>query len=231
MARLIERQMRNWELACGQQQAEDAPQVPQVFEFVTISRQAGGGGLTLARALGKRIGWEVYDREILNYMANDDGIQKKIYELADEHSEGYFESILKSLGFEGHTPGADYFRKLVGSINAVAHAGHAIFVGRGAGFMLPAERGLGVRVIAEQKVRCERRAQQVGCSLEEAADMVRKQDADRDEFVRSHFRLDPALPEHYDVVVNTGSLSTEAAVEILVAGLEHKTNIHIARPQ
>jgi len=229
--KLVERQMRNWELARTQQDSEVAPDAERVFEFVTLSRQSGAGGLTLARALGKQIGWEVYDREILNYMSQNDAVQQKIYELADEHPEGYFESFLKNLGFEGQPPGSDYFRKLISSINAIARTNHAIFVGRGANFVLPAEHGLRIRVIAPEKVRCERRATQVGCSLEEAGSAVQERDTQREKFLREHFRVDPFCLELYDVHINTGYLSTDAAVSMLIAGLESKTHVHVNRAE
>ena len=229
--RIVERQVRNWELARSQRAAEATPDTERVFEFVAISRQSGGGGLTLARGLGKRIGWEVYDREILNYMAHDDAVQQKIYELADERAEGYLESILKNLGFEGRPPGTDYFRKLVSSINAIAHTNHAIFVGRGASFILPAQHGLRVRVIAPEKARFEHYAQYSGCPIQDAPEVVRELDADRNRFIQEHFRVDPSAPEHYDMVINTGTLPTDAAIAMLVAGLEGKTNIRVRRPE
>lgn len=230
LEKAVERQMRNWELSRSQRSAEAAEETPQVFPFIAISRQSGSGGLTLSRELGEQTGWQIYDREILDYMAENDAVQKKIYELADEHSEGYFESILKSLGFEGRPPGSDYFRKLVGSINAIAHTNHAIFVGRGASFMLPAEHGLRVRVIAPEKMRFEHYARYSGCPLEESPDAVRRLDADRNGFLRDHFRVDPTSPEHYDVVINAENISMDAAVAMIVAGLERKTNIRVRRP-
>ena len=225
--KIVERQMRNWELARGQRDTESGPLADDVFEFVAISRQSGSGGLTLAHGVGEQTGWDVYDREILNYMAQDDAVQQKIYEMADERAEGYFESILKSLGFEGRPPGSDYFRKLVSSINAIARTNHAIFVGRGACFILPPERGLRVRVIAPEKVRFERRARQVGCSIDQAGTAVRERDADRDKFLREHFLVDASSPEHYDVFVNSATMPTDAAVAMLVEGLERKTGIRI----
>ena len=87
--RIVERQMRNWELARGQRDTESGPLADGVFEFVAISRQSGSGGLTLARGVGEQTGWDVYDREILNYMAQDDAVQQKIYEMADERVEAH----------------------------------------------------------------------------------------------------------------------------------------------
>ena len=229
--KIVERQMRNWELARTQRDTETSSTEDRVFGFVAISRQSGAGGLTLARELGKQTGWQVYDREILNYMAQDDAVQEKIYELVDERAEGYFESFLKNLGFEGQPPGTDYFRKLVNSVQAIARANHAIFVGRGANFILPSEHGLRVRVIAPENVRCARRAKQSGCSVEEARTLIRERDADRAEFLRNHFRVDPSSPDRYDVQLNSEALSTDVAVAMLIAGLERKGDVHLERAE
>ncbi|MFH0982987.1 MAG: cytidylate kinase-like family protein [Planctomycetota bacterium] len=225
--KIVERQMRNWELARSQKQA--APQAHRTFEFITISRQKSSGGSALARRLGERIGWQVYDREILNYMAHNDAVQGKIYEFADEHAEGYLESILKNLGFEGPSEGSDYFRKLVSSVGMIAQSNHAIFVGRGVNFVLPAEHGLRVRVVAPEDLRFKRYAEGNGCSLAAAAAAVRRLDADRAKFLREHFDVDGSSPEHYNMVVNTAMLTTDMAVAMVVEGLEHKTRVRVRR--
>src|SRR5262245_8235334 len=38
---------------------------------ITVSREAGARGGSIARRVGKRLGWQVYDQELLEYMAQD----------------------------------------------------------------------------------------------------------------------------------------------------------------
>ncbi|MCP5110323.1 MAG: cytidylate kinase-like family protein, partial [bacterium] len=65
-SRLVERQMRNWELARAQR--VEVPAVPgakEVEHYVAISRTVGSGGSEVAVLLGERLGWPVFDKEIL----------------------------------------------------------------------------------------------------------------------------------------------------------------------
>ena len=225
--KIVERQMRNLELARNQR-AEAGTAAPlRVFEYVAISRQKSSGGSALAHELGRRTGWQVFDREILNYMAHNDAVQQKIYEWADGHSESHFETFFQNLGFKTQPQGADYFRKLVGAVRTIAAASHAIFVGRGCNFVLPPDRGLRVRVVAPEDVRVQRDAHHHKCTPREAAGVVAEQDATRDRFIREHFGVHVVAPEHYDLVINTACVSTDAAVRIVVAGLEGKTGIQV----
>ncbi|MCP4592648.1 MAG: cytidylate kinase-like family protein [bacterium] len=220
--KIVERQMRNWELAREQRQGPSDAAPTRFHTYVAISRQKSSGGSALGRCLGERTGWQIYDREILDYMAEDDAVQKRIYEVADEHPEGHFETFLRNLGFEGQPPGADYFRKLVSSVRAIAQSEHAIFVGRGAGFILPPEPGFRVRVIASMSTRCARYTESAG---EEAESKIKELDLQRERFVRDQFRIDPTATEHYDAIINTDGLSTEAAAAMVIAGLESKTDL------
>ena len=95
---VIERQMRNWELS-RQQASEPAQGAPAetVHHFVSVSRQLGSGGDAIARTVGRELGWQVYNREILDYMAEKDAVQRRLYALQDERHEGWLESIMNAL--------------------------------------------------------------------------------------------------------------------------------------
>src|SRR5262245_52598789 len=47
------------------------PEVPVArFRNVCIAREAGAGGGTIARMVGRRLGWKVYDHELLEAIAH-----------------------------------------------------------------------------------------------------------------------------------------------------------------
>ena len=228
--RIIERQMRNWELARTQTEAPAKPPESRVYEFIAISRQKGSGGLDLARRLGDELGWRVYDHEIIDLMAADDALQHKIYQLADEDSEGYLQTLLRGLDLEPQTPRHDYFRKLVRSIQLMARSAPGIFVGRGAHLILPRRAGLSVRVLAPESRRIAEYARTSACSLDEAANAVRRIDEARDRFIRDHFRVNPQAPHLFDLVLNLEHLSLPAAVRIILAALQDKTGYRREAP-
>lgn len=76
--RLVERQMRNWELQRAQHHAEAPAQRAGVADFICISRDVGAGGTGLGLTLAERLGWPVFDRDILHTMAGDDSVREQI---------------------------------------------------------------------------------------------------------------------------------------------------------
>ena len=65
IARLVERQMRNWEISRQQHLAEEPPQEDTVQDFICISRMVGISERGIAEALGERLEWPVFGKEIL----------------------------------------------------------------------------------------------------------------------------------------------------------------------
>src|SRR4051794_28835183 len=47
---------------------------------IAISREAESGGPEVAREVGKRLGWRVYDRELLEQIATDLGVRADLLE-------------------------------------------------------------------------------------------------------------------------------------------------------
>ena len=75
-----------------------------------------------------------------------------------------------------------------------AGPGESILVGRGAGFMLPRETTLSVRIIAPLKARAARLAERMGVSVRTARRAARDLDRRRTQFDRTMHRVDPDRP-------------------------------------
>ena len=86
---LVERQMRNWELARSQRFTEAAKRPAEVQEFICISRMVGVGHRAVTRPLGERLGWPVLDRQLLESMAGDDDLRQRIYHTMDQRDLGW----------------------------------------------------------------------------------------------------------------------------------------------
>lgn len=220
IAAAVERQMRNWELSRLQRlAAEKTPEKrDEVAEFVTISRRVGSTGGLISQMLGKRLGWPVFDREILQHMAGDDDVRTRLYEKMDERDTSWIESALRWL-LQGEFRKEDYFVRLSETVLALARQGPAIFLGRGADLVLPRERGLRVRLIASEETRVAAYAQQHGLDEKAARAEMRRIDADREIFIRNHFDIDPDEPTRFDMLLNLDRFSTEDVLELIATAL------------
>ena len=95
-----------------------------------------------------------------------------------------------------------------------------MLVGRGAGFMLPRETTLSVRIIAPLKVRAIRLAERMGVSVRTARRAAKDLDNRRAQFDRTMHRMTSADPHNYDLTLDAHSLSLEIAAEIIVRAVE-----------
>ena len=108
-----------------------------------------------------------------------------------------------------------YLEHLTKLVRGISKRGRAVIVGRGANFILPWEERFAVRVIAPLEKRVENIAVEFEASLEEAQDRVERRQSRRKDFVKNSFDADINDPLRYDLILNTGALTIQDAVEAI----------------
>jgi hypothetical protein len=220
--RVVERQLRNWEIQREQSPSPRAKAPLKVHPYVAISREAGSGAMEVARLLSTRLRWPLFDKEILEHMGADDAVRKRMYHLMDERGEDWLDDILRPLTLGPRALRNDYFRRLRASVGTITAQESAIFVGRGAGLLLQPDAGLHVRFVAPREARAARLAQRHGIDATEASKFADQTDRDRLHFLESHFGPDPHRPERFDLTINTARLNVNQAVEVIHGALKAK---------
>src|SRR5262249_17904874 len=190
------------------------------FQNICISREAGSGASQLAKLVGQGLGWKVYDEELVEAIAHR--MESPIEEVRalDELAPSMVQDWLLPLREEYYAPQEAYLDHLAKLIEAIGRAGESILVGRGAGYMLPRESTLSVRVIAPLKVRAQRLAERMGASAPTARPAAPGPDPGRLPFDRTMHRARSSDPHTFDRVLSSESLGLELAAEILVHGVE-----------
>jgi len=221
IAHIIERQMRNWELARSTTRPEATHTPQEVHDFVALSRSVGLPGERVALRLGERLGWPVFDKELLHEMAGNDAYRERLYRVMDERDLSWLETVVQSADM-GHPVRDDYFNRLRRTVLALSRKAPMIFLGRAADLILPRTHGLRVRLTAphEHCVRCYAAAHHV--SEGEAEGAIRRIEQDRAKFFRQHFHVDPVDPTRHDMVLNLQRLSEEQAADMILAALRIK---------
>jgi cytidylate kinase len=201
---------------------------PRLGPYISISRQAGAGGGEIAAALGEKLGWQVLDKTIVESMAERFHMDPAMLALFDETKTNWIRETLGSL-LDPHLVSQDaYVAHLGQMVMLAAYQGHVVFVGRGAQFFLPRERGLCVRIVAPEKDRVAHLRDQAQVSDKEARGLLSKIEQGRDQFIRRYFRHDTADPALYDLVVNSAIFGWEKSAEVILAayrlrGLDRST--------
>ena len=227
MARVVERQMRNWELARSQRLKVPEPRRREVEDFVTVSRRvATPGADAVAARLGKELGWPVFDKEILETMGGDDFYRQQIYANMDQRDLSWTEELLRGF-FDGKFVKNDYFRRLGETLLSLARQGSAVFVGRGADLVLPKDRGFRVRLIDSWEARVAFMAAERGLGPAAAAAAIERLEKERGAFLERHFGLDPATSARFDLSVHLGRFEPDQAVEVILKA----RRIRAAKPE
>ncbi len=182
---------------------------------IALSREAGARGGAIGRRVGQKLGWQVFDQELLEYMAQDAVVRQGVLDALSpavmEWVEGRLQLLLREQNLSQH-PGIQNLARLVLALGA---QGEAVMVGRGAGFILPRETTLHVRLVAPLPERIAYMSQWLRLPVEEAADMVRLRDERRGEFLRTHFHRNGGDVHPYDMLLNTSLLGEDMCAELI----------------
>ncbi len=214
LTRIVERQMRNWELARTQHPTDARQEPAEVAEFIAVSRQVGAGGAEVAAMLGERLGWPVFDKTILQVMAGTDEIRRKLYDSMDERDIGWFEEALRAFADPAFVKN-DYFHRLVETVLFIARKSPAVFLGRAVDLILPRQAGFRVRLVAPLDNRLSNFTREFDVSGDEARQQIPQLDSQRAEFTRKHFATEPDDPQRYDLIVNMASFEPSDAAELI----------------
>src|SRR5437867_9399355 len=187
-----ERAMRRWELRrrAERQEADRGAGYLPTRLCITVSREAGARGATVARLVGQKLGWSVYDQELLEYIAHEMHLRASVLESLDEKAFSWAHDWLAAL-LEDQWQNQDaYIVHLTKVVLAIGMHGEAIVVGRGAGCILPRDRSLNVRIIGKDGDRIAFLSQIERLTPQEAERYMRETDEQRKKFVRDYFNRD-----------------------------------------
>jgi hypothetical protein len=203
---LVERQMLLSQVRekAGSHPAENEP--ARGHRFVTIARTVGSLGDEVAAELAARLRWHVFDREIVDTIAQNSHVRQDLVRELDERSQSLIHDTVARLLLmaAGMSFGKeDYHEALLKTLALLAARGEAIIVGRGSAFALHGEPGLHLRFAASPEVRVQRLALQWRLAPEAARRRMEQIDAERRDFVQHHFRQSHDDLGFYDAVFNT----------------------------
>ena len=195
--------------------------------YLTVSREKGAGGNAVAKLVGRRLGWQVFDNEIVDEIAEKAHIRRQLIESLDERDQATIQDMIGQLLNPEEIGTSGYLVYLKQVVLTLGHQGNVVIVGHAARFILPAQFGLSVRMVAPIEVRTRRIADKARLSLKAARVEVERTDRERVKSVRRHFGHDVTDPLNHDLIINTAALSVEAAAEVVVTALQRKLGVRV----
>jgi cytidylate kinase len=187
---------------------------------IALMREAGTSGPLVAREVGARLGWPVYDHELLELIAREMGLRVSLLESLDERRQSWLRETLESFALVRTVSESAYVRHLIETILSLGAHGECVIVGRGAALILPAKTTVRIRLVAPLEERITEFSRRFGLSRAEAARQVEATDRERTRFIKDHFLQDPNNPHLYDLVLNTWRWSVSEAAQLIIDALQ-----------
>lgn len=189
---------------------------------IAVSREAGSRGGSIARRVGRKLGWQVYNQELLDTIAQEgafaEGVVTNMTAEASAWADEHLQSLLRKHVISEHPT----IKELAKIVLALSAQGEVVLLGRGAGCLLPRETTLHVRIMAPQEDRIAYMSQWLRLTVDQAAEQVRLRDSRRADFIRTHFHREPGDIYQYDILLNSSYLGEDQCAELIAQAARAK---------
>ena len=187
------------------------------FPFVTVARESGAGGHTLAREILRQLephaheewarGWEVFDYRLCLLLAQDPELNAPLESLLREEYQSSFQQTLFDI-LTGHDEQVKLHKRIFEVIRILGMIGRVVIVGRASNLVTRDLRtGVHVRLVAPVPLRIKQMMELMDADEDTARRTMEKQDHERAQMVRDLFNRDVANPLDFDCTWNMGSTS------------------------
>ena len=192
---------------------------------ITVSREAGAGGIIIAELLAKRLTaiektaatspWAVFDANLAKQVLEDHKLPPELERFITEDTRLPIEEIVEEvLGL--HPSAWRLVQHTTKTILRLAGLGRAILVGRGASVITARLLNVfHVRLVAPLATRIRRAAEYYHLSEAEADRLVMERDQARRGYLRRYLNAEIDDPTLYDVTLNTGRLGFAGSAEAI----------------
>ncbi len=189
---------------------------------ITISRQSGSGGRTIARKLAERLGYKCYDGELIEQIAQETGLAKEYISKTCENASSANPFIFSMERTKFSRFGAnlsirdEVFKAMREIIERLSSEGNCIFVGRCADYILKDNKNaLHLFIYADNKYRIERITTKYGEELKHPDKELEERDKKRKIFYSNYTFREWGETSNYSLCLNSGVIGEDKIVDII----------------
>ena len=196
--------------------------------LITISREYGAGGSSVAADVAARLGWRLVDNQLVEEIARRAGLTPAEVEQRVERGPTFVERVVRA--FSASTaealPPASLappeiedarIKEITEQVVAESAGNHAVLVGRAAVAVIgQRDEALHVKLVGSLEYRRQVIVERLGVTAQEAERAIRDVDAHRAAYHRRWYQRDWTDPHLYHLVINSGWVGLARAAEIIV---------------
>lgn len=187
-------------------------------KIITISREFGSGGRTIGRMVAEKLGYEFYDSELIEKVAEESGFAKKFIEEQGEYSptKSIFAYSFVGRNIDGMSAN-DYILSIQRKvILEIAEKGSCVIVGRCADYILrDREDVLNVFIHADAEKRAERIVRLYGET--DKSPLKRLEEKDKKRSINYKYCTDRkwGVAQNYHIALDSGMIGIERCAELI----------------
>lgn len=194
--------------------------------IVTISRQFGSGGHSIAKAAAERMGIAFYDNQLITEVARQSGLSEEFIRENEEyasHSNSFlYQLAMSTAGTYGYP---SVYQKLYEAqtkvIREIAEGEPCIIVGRCADYILrDREDCLHVFIHADNEHRAQHILEKYGPSDKAIIQRIKDKDNRRRNYYRFHTDREWGVASNYHLSMDSGTLGEELCVSLICMSMK-----------
>ncbi len=188
---------------------------------ITISRQFGSGGHSIAKGTAERLGIPFYDNELITEVARQSGLSEDFIREHEEyasHSNSFlYQLAMSATGAYGYP---SIYQKLYEAQNKViedlADRESCVIVGRCADYILRDRiDALHVFIHADNEYRAAHILEKYGETDKTMAQRIKDKDSRRRNYYRFHTDREWGVCTNYHIALDSGFLGEETCVDVI----------------
>ena len=195
-------------------------------KIITISRQFGSGGHSIAKAVAERLGIAFYDNNLITEVAKQSGLSEEFIreneEYASHSSSFLYQLAMSTAGTYGYP---SVYQKLYEAqtkvIEEIANKEACVIVGRCADYILKDRKDcLHVFVHADNEHRAKHILEKYGPTEKTTAQRIKDKDNKRRNYYRFHTDREWGVAANYHLALDSGALGEALCVDLIVKAAE-----------
>ena len=194
--------------------------------IITISRQFGSGGHSIAKAAAERLGIAFYDSQLITEVAKQSGLSEEFIreneEYASHSSSFLYQLAMSTAGTYGYP---SVYQKLYEAqtkvVQDIAEKECCIIVGRCADYILrDREDCLHVFIHADNEHRAKRILERYGKTDKTTAQRIKDKDNRRRNYYRFHTDREWGVAANYHLSLDSGALGEELCIQLIMKAMQ-----------
>ena len=189
--------------------------------IINLGRQFGSGGKQVALELGRKLGINVYDNELITKAAESSGFSPDVFMKKDEKRNLFpVSSFFATQTFgspKNYLNGENLFQIQSSVIRDIAEKESAVIVGRCADYILrDMDCTVDVFITAPEENRIQMIMDRLNLSRDKAEDLIEKTDRKRETYYNYYTFGNWGVASNYDLCIDSSILGIEGTADYII---------------